>query len=119
MNLPDPVTWAIPLFGVLVVAEMLRARHAGDVTYEAKDAAASMTMGFGNTVAKLLTGGIAVALIAYVHQFRLFDIGYVAWAFVVCFFLEDLSYYWFHRISHERRWFWASHVVHHTSQHYN
>jgi sterol desaturase/sphingolipid hydroxylase (fatty acid hydroxylase superfamily) len=76
-------------------------------------------MGFGNTVAKLLTGGLAVALIAYVHQFRLFDIGYAAWAFVVCFFLEDLSYYWFHRISHERRWFWASHVVHHTSQHYN
>ena len=37
----------------------------------------------------------------------------------MCFFLEDLSYYWFHRISHERRWFWASHVVHHTSQHYN
>ena len=119
MNLPDPVTWAIPLFGVFVVAEMLRARHAGDVTYEAKDAAASMTMGFGNTVAKLLTGGLAVALIAYVHQFRVFDIGYAAWAFVACFFLEDLSYYWFHRISHERRWFWASHVVHHTSQHYN
>ncbi len=119
MNLPDPVTWAIPMFGVFVVTEMLRARHVGDVTYEAKDAAASMTMGFGNTVAKLLTGGLAVALIAYVHQFRLFDIGYAAWAFVACFFLEDLSYYWFHRISHERRWFWASHVVHHTSQHYN
>lgn len=119
MNLPDPVTWAIPLFGVLVIAEMLRSRHAGNVTYEAKDAAASLTMGFGNTVAKLVTGGLAVAAIAYVHQFRLFDIGYVAWAFVACFLLEDLSYYWFHRISHERRWFWASHVVHHTSRHYN
>jgi len=29
------------------------------------------------------------------------------------------SYYWFHRVSHESRVFWASHVVHHSSQHYN
>jgi sterol desaturase/sphingolipid hydroxylase (fatty acid hydroxylase superfamily) len=38
---------------------------------------------------------------------------------LACFLLEDLAYYWFHRISHERRFFWASHVVHHSSQHYN
>jgi sterol desaturase/sphingolipid hydroxylase (fatty acid hydroxylase superfamily) len=38
---------------------------------------------------------------------------------VACFFAEDLAYYWFHRIAHERRFFWASHIVHHSSQHYN
>src|SRR5206468_3352081 len=32
---------------------------------------------------------------------------------------DDLAYYWFHRISHENRVFWASHVVHHSSRHYN
>ena len=35
------------------------------------------------------------------------------------FFADDLSYYWFHRVSHESRVFWASHVVHHSSRHYN
>jgi sterol desaturase/sphingolipid hydroxylase (fatty acid hydroxylase superfamily) len=119
MNLPDPVTWAIPMFGVLVIAEMIRARQSKDVTYEAKDATASLMMGFGNTVAKLLFGGIGVLVTVWVSQFAIFDIGYAWWAFVVCFFLEDLCYYWFHRISHECRWFWASHVVHHSSQHYN
>src|SRR5262249_28604975 len=44
---------------------------------------------------------------------------YAWWVFVLCFFLEDLAYYWFHRISHESRWFWASHVVHHSSRSYN
>ena len=34
-------------------------------------------------------------------------------------FLDDFSYYWFHRTSHENRFFWASHVVHHSSKHYN
>ena len=38
---------------------------------------------------------------------------------MLLFFADDLSYYWFHRISHESRFFWASHVVHHSSQHYN
>jgi sterol desaturase/sphingolipid hydroxylase (fatty acid hydroxylase superfamily) len=119
MTLPDPVTWAVPMFGVLVIAEMIRAKQKHDVRYEAKDAAASLMMGFGNTIARLLFGGIGVAATMWVAQFALFDIGYVWWALVLCFFLEDLSYYWFHRISHESRWFWASHVVHHSSQHYN
>lgn len=119
MTLPDPLTYAVPMFAVLIIAEMLRARKSNTVTYEAKDATASLMMGFGNTVARLLTGGIGVAATLWVAQFAVFDFGYVWWAFVLCFFLEDLCYYWFHRISHECRWFWASHVVHHSSQHYN
>jgi sterol desaturase/sphingolipid hydroxylase (fatty acid hydroxylase superfamily) len=119
VTLPDPLTYAVPLFAVLIIAEMLRARKSDAVTYEAKDATASLMMGFGNTVARLLTGSISLGATLWVAQFAIFDIGYVWWAFVLCFFLEDLSYYWFHRISHECRWFWASHVVHHSSQHYN
>ncbi len=119
MTLPDPVTWAIPMFGVLIIAEMIRAKMSHEIHYEAKDVASSLMMGFGNTVARLLFGGIAIAVTLFVAQFAIFDIGYTWWAFVLCFFLEDLSYYWFHRVSHESRWFWASHVVHHSSQHYN
>ncbi len=38
---------------------------------------------------------------------------------VALFLLDDLAYYWFHRVSHESRFLWASHVVHHSSEHYN
>jgi sterol desaturase/sphingolipid hydroxylase (fatty acid hydroxylase superfamily) len=38
---------------------------------------------------------------------------------VLCFVLDDLAYYVFHRSAHRVRWFWASHVIHHSSQHYN
>ena len=31
----------------------------------------------------------------------------------------DLIYYWNHRLSHESRWLWAVHVVHHSSERYN
>ena len=76
-------------------------------------------MGFGNQVAKVLLGGFVVASYFWVAQFRLFDLGWTWPVLAACFFAEDFAYYWFHRISHERRWFWASHVVHHSSQHYN
>ena len=51
--------------------------------------------------------------------FAFFPIGYQWWAWVLAFFADDFSYYWFHRTSHECRFFWASHVVHHSSQRYN
>ena len=38
---------------------------------------------------------------------------------MLLFFAEDFTYYVFHRTSHECRFFWASHVVHHSSQRYN
>ena len=41
------------------------------------------------------------------------------WTCVLLFFADDLAYYWFHRVHHEVRVFWASHVVHHSSEHYN
>jgi sterol desaturase/sphingolipid hydroxylase (fatty acid hydroxylase superfamily) len=110
---------AVPFFVVLIIAEMIAVRLGAAGRYSAADSAASLSMGFGNRVAGLLTGGIAVGAYYGVAQFAVFDIPWAWWSLVLCFFAEDLAYYWFHRISHERRWFWASHVVHHTSQHYN
>ncbi|HEX7355531.1 MAG TPA: sterol desaturase family protein [Mycobacteriales bacterium] len=31
----------------------------------------------------------------------------------------DLAYYWNHRFSHESRWLWAIHSIHHSSERYN
>ena len=35
------------------------------------------------------------------------------------FLLDDLAYYWLHRLSHEVNVLWAGHVVHHSSEEYN
>jgi sterol desaturase/sphingolipid hydroxylase (fatty acid hydroxylase superfamily) len=71
-------------------------------------------------VAGLLTAGASFAAALWIYQHRLFNIPMTAiWAWVVVFLLEDMTYYWFHRLSHERRFWWAAHVNHHSSQHYN
>lgn len=41
------------------------------------------------------------------------------WGWVAAFAGVELAYYWMHRLSHEVRWLWASHVVHHTPEQFH
>jgi sterol desaturase/sphingolipid hydroxylase (fatty acid hydroxylase superfamily) len=119
MNLPNPVDLAIPGFILLVFVEMIVARLRDRRRYCPKDTLTSLALGLGSTIAGLLSGGLIFALAVWVHQFRLLDVPWAWWAFVLCFVLDDFAYYVFHRSAHRVRWFWASHVIHHSSQHYN
>jgi len=40
-----------------------------------------------------------------------------AWGVGLLLLAEEFAYYWMHRTSHQVRWLWASHVVHHTPEH--
>ncbi|MGK6318386.1 sterol desaturase family protein [Sphingomonas sp. DT-204] len=118
-DLPDPVTLAIPAFVLLVALEMLIARVRDPSRYEPRDTLTSLLLGLGSTIAGVLSAGAVLAVSLWVYRFRLFDIGWQWYWFAAAFVLDDLAYYWFHRTAHRVRWFWASHVVHHSSQHYN
>lgn len=118
-NLPDPVQIAVPFFIALILLEMVAVRSGARGAYCPKDTFTSLMMGFGNTMAAVLFGATIVGVGTWLYQFRLFDIGWAWWAWALCFVGEDFAYYWFHRSAHRVRWFWASHVIHHSSQHYN
>ena len=119
MHLPNPVTYAIPAFVLLVLVEMIAAWARDKRRYCPKDTLTSLALGTGSNVAGVLVGGMAIAISYWVAKFAIFDIGYQWYWFVICFVVDDLSYYAFHRSAHRVRWFWASHVIHHSSQHYN
>lgn len=115
----DLIHLAIPAFiGLLLLEAVLDAimrRHL----YELKDAASSLAMGTGNVILGLGAKTMILGVYTVVHRFAIFPIGHQWWAWVLLFFTEDFTYYVFHRTSHECRLFWASHVVHHSSQRYN
>jgi sterol desaturase/sphingolipid hydroxylase (fatty acid hydroxylase superfamily) len=115
----NPVDYAVPGFVALVVIEMLWARARAPQSYEPRDTLISLAMGLGSTVSGLLTAGAVGALYLWLWQYRLFEIGWAWWAWGLCFVLDDMAYYWFHRFAHQVRFMWASHVNHHSSQHYN
>ncbi|HYO71450.1 MAG TPA: sterol desaturase family protein, partial [Archangium sp.] len=118
----DPTQLATPAFILLMAVEILwlaRHRQEGYVGYTVKDSAASLTMGTVYSLIYMGWKGVEYAFYSVLYEaspLRLGD-GLLAW--VLLFFAEDLCYYWFHRVHHESRLFWASHVVHHSSEHYN
>ncbi|MDP3676229.1 MAG: sterol desaturase family protein [Novosphingobium sp.] len=115
----NPVDFAVPAFVLLVLIEMVWAWRRAPEAYEPTDTLLSLAMGLGSTFAGLLSAGAVAALYFGAFEFRLFEFGWAWWAWPLCFVLDDLAYYWFHRTAHRVRWFWASHVNHHSSQHYN
>lgn len=111
---------AIPAFIILIILEIIYAIQTQRKLYEVKDATTSISLGLGNLFIGLLTKSFILVIFIGLYKYRLFNIPYNAWwAFVLCFFADDFSYYWAHRSAHSIRWFWASHVVHHTSEKYN
>ncbi len=122
-NLPSPTLWAIPFFIATVAAEWLWSRRNTRIRYETKDAITSLSMGIGSVIAGALTATAVMAISLWVYQYRLFEINFTwanaIWLAPLAFLLDDLAYYWFHRTAHRVRWFWAAHVIHHSSRHYN
>ncbi|MDP3279088.1 MAG: sterol desaturase family protein [Deltaproteobacteria bacterium] len=120
--LPYLVFYAIPFFALLMALEAvwLRARGARAVAqYERKDWLSSIAMGIGNMLVGAAIAPVVHAAMSFVYAHRLSDITMSAQSYVALVLLEDLAYYGFHRASHEVRYFWAGHVNHHSSEHYN
>lgn len=117
---PNIILYAIPFFILAMLVELFVTIKMQIKTYETKDAIASISMGIGNVLLGFLSKAIVLASFFYIYeQFRLYTIPITWWSFVLIFFADDFTYYWYHRVSHECRFFWASHVVHHSSEHYN
>jgi sterol desaturase/sphingolipid hydroxylase (fatty acid hydroxylase superfamily) len=120
----DLILYAIPFFVGLLAIEWISFRHTGAdhdlIGYETQDTATSLSMGLGNVGINVGWKLVVAAIYAGAYELTPLRIPSDAWwAWVLLFFADDIAYYWFHRVSHEVRFFWASHVVHHSSQHYN
>ena len=118
-HLPNPTDYALPGFVALILVEMVAIRGGIRGRYDWRDSLTSLTLGLGSTLAAVVFGGIIVGWYQWLYSFRLLDIPLTWWSAVLCFVGDDFCYYWFHRSAHRVRWFWASHIVHHSSQHYN
>ncbi len=117
---PAILYYAIPGFIILLSLEAWFSYREQKHLYHTKDTWGSLGLGIGNVVVGFATKALIFGLFSFLYQFRIFnlDAGYW-WFWVLLFLADDFSYYWFHRISHNVNWFWASHVVHHSSKHYN
>jgi sterol desaturase/sphingolipid hydroxylase (fatty acid hydroxylase superfamily) len=118
-EIPNLIHYAIPFFILTVIIEVILTVKVKMEDYEFKDAATSIAMGLGNVFLGLISKSLVFVVFLFFYEYRFFTLPFAWWSWILILFAEDFCYYWFHRISHENRLFWASHVVHHSSQKYN
>src|SRR6185369_626732 len=119
--MPLPILYyAIPGFILLLSLEAWFSYRENKHFFEIKDTWSSLAMGIGNVLTGFVTKAMIFGLFSFLYEFRIFTLDAGTWWYwVLLFFADDFSYYWFHRTAHNVNWFWASHVVHHSSQYYN
>ena len=123
-ELPEVANFAAPLYVVFIVLEivLISMRRAKGL-YETKDASTSILMGLGSLIVPTLLGAVFIAgiyaVLFWFYQFAPVKWEFTLWSMLACFLLDDLRYYWSHRLQHTIRWGWADHVIHHSSQHFN
>jgi sterol desaturase/sphingolipid hydroxylase (fatty acid hydroxylase superfamily) len=115
------ITWATPVFFLLIGIELLVAKLRGRDAYASNDAINSIGLGaISQLVAvftKLLTIGIYAWCVRHLSLFELPADSALVWIGALLGY--DLCYYWLHRMGHEVNILWAAHVVHHQSERYN
>ncbi len=105
-----------PLYILLILGEILISNHQKLQLYSLKNT-------LSNVYLMLLNSGIDFAFrIIYVgivfqwgfdHRIMHWQIGIGYWVSLIIG--QDFLYYWLHRFDHEIRFFWATHITHHSS----
>ena len=115
------ITLAVPAFFVLIFIELVYGLVAGKNNYRLNDSFTSISLGLISRYIPLLGLGLQGAAFAYVAQYynlKLFSASSL-WVWIFAFFLYDFCYYWMHRLHHEVKVLWATHVVHHHGEEFN
>ena len=115
------LTYAIPFFLLLIILEFVYGVIKGENNYRLNDALTSMSLGLISRFVPLLGLGFQYVVYKYVAEYynlKLLNLEDI-WVWIFAFILYDLCYYWMHRIHHEVKVFWATHVVHHHGEEFN
>jgi len=100
-----------------VLLEILYFRVIQQRSYPFREMFASLSIWVLRMPVRLLRP-VVVAPVAYflwAHRLTTIPIDSF-WGLLLLFLVTEIVYYWMHRASHEIRWLWASHVVHHTPE---
>lgn len=112
LNLYAP-WFAMVVFGFALFELIWRKKtHLG---YDMKAGAASIGVAVGQLVTNALSTLIIGFLALKIYELTPFKFDMSQWwSWGLAFLIVEFIYYLFHRLSHEKRWLWATHSVHHT-----
>lgn len=115
----DIIVYAIPAMFFFTLLEVWYSWYSNRKSYCAKEAIGSFFVGIGNVILNLLVKTALIYGGIYLYNLVPWRMSLNWWTMIPCLLIFDVCSYWAHRVSHFNRFFWATHVVHHTADHYN
>jgi len=109
-----------PFYIVLIGLEIFLTNRSERKSYTFKDSATNAALMLFNGAVDLLFRAAYIGILIWFYNYRIVDPvsnPYLYWT--ALFLLEDLAFYTLHYVDHHSRLFWAVHVTHHSSEHFN
>lgn len=119
MEFPPVITYAVPVMLSLVALEWYLGFKKDKALYERNDFLSSVAIGVGNLLSNAIVKVMMFAIVVWFYNLTPFYIEPTWWSYILCLIALDFFRYWAHRIAHEQRFLWATHVTHHSSEQYN
>lgn len=116
---PNIIVWAAPVMFFFVLLEWFISYCQHKELYEKRETIGSIFVGVGNVLINLALKLSLFYLIVWIYNLLPWRMHLAWWTFIPCYIIFDFCSYWAHRISHQQRFWWATHVVHHSAEHYN
>ena len=119
LDLPNLILIATPVMIFLVVLEWVFSYKSNKGYYDGKDTLTATFIGLVNAGMSAAIKVVTFGIILFFYNLVPWSIPHTWWAYVLCLFWLDFWRYWAHRVAHENRFWWATHVTHHNSEKYN
>jgi len=119
MDLPPIIVYAAPVMIGLVLLEWALSLYQNRGIYDTKDTLAATAIGIGNLIISAFIKVATFGIIIFFYNLAPWRIPPTWWSYILCIVWIDFWRYWAHRVAHENRFWWATHVTHHNSEKYN
>jgi sterol desaturase/sphingolipid hydroxylase (fatty acid hydroxylase superfamily) len=118
-NAPDLIVYAVPVMLFFTLLEYGVSFWQNRHYYDNRELMGSIGVGLGNLVVSGLLKTILIFFVIWLYNQLPWRMSLNWWTFLPCYVFYDFCSYWAHRISHEQRFWWATHVAHHSGEYYN
>lgn len=115
----DLIIYAIPIMAILTILEIWYSWHTNQNNYDIKESLGSLFVGLGNVVINLFFKIAFIYGTVYIYNLVPWRMEFSWYTLFPCLLVYDYCSYWAHRVSHFNRFFWGTHVIHHSADHYN
>lgn len=108
-----------PVYTIFIGAEIILSYIHHKQYYTVKGTLTNIYLSAINFGLDLLLRSVGLMILLYFYTFHVFEIRNPILYWIILLLAEDFMYYLLHYVDHYCRFFWATHVTHHSSEEFN